>query len=125
MQCFCGCNAKVKFGMRSVNKRGAIIEGDVETVRVMLHRGMQAPNAQEFVRDGETLLGGLAEAVHAGDDPGPELETETRGFMAFARQNFSESALGAAIGRAGLSSDEAIALLTAGDWDPFEDVQMP
>ncbi len=125
MQCFCGCDGKVKFGMRSVNKRGAIIAGDVETVRVMLRRGMQSPNAEEFVRDGETLLDGLAVAIHAGDDPGPELETETRGYMAFARQNFSESALGAAIGRAGLSSDQAIEMLMQGEWDPWVDVEMP
>ena len=34
-------------------------------------------------------------------------------------------AIGAAIRRAGLSSDEAVAMLTQGEWDPFADVQMP
>ena len=123
MQCFCGCERKVRFGMRSVSKRGTIIDGDVRTVHTLLARGMQSPNAEEFVQDAEVVLAVLADAVHAGVDPGPELEKQTRGFVAFSRQ-FNEGALGAAIKRAGLSSDEAIDRLTRGEWDPFADVEM-
>ena len=77
------------------------------------------------MRDGEILLGALADGLHNATDPGGELETETRAFMAFARQNFSEAAVGAAIGSSGLSSGEVLAMLTRGDWDPFANVQMP
>jgi hypothetical protein len=111
--------------MRSVSKRGAMIDGDVQMTLRMLDGGLQSPNAEEFVRDGAVLLAALAKSVHEGVDPGPELEEETRGFMAFARVNFSENALGGAVERADLSSDAAVALLTAGKWDPFADVQMP
>jgi len=124
MQCFCGCERKVAFGTRSVCKRGKTIDGDVGNARLLLSRGVRSPNAVEYVRDGEALLFVLAEAVHAGTDPGPELERETCGFMAFGR-NFTDGAIGAAIRRAGLSSDEAVAMLTQGEWDPFADVQMP
>lgn len=79
---------------------------------------MQSPTADEFVRNGEALLLALAEAVHAGTDPGRELELETRAFMAFGR-NFTDEAIGAAIRRAGLSSDEAVAMLMEAEWDPF------
>lgn len=124
MRCFCGCERKIGLGMRSVSKRGSMISGDVGNARLLLSRGMQSSNAEEFVRDGEVLLSALAESLHAGVDPGPELERETRGFMAFGR-NFNTGAFGAAVRRAGLSTDDAVALLTHGEWDPFTDVQMP
>lgn len=125
MQCFCGCGRKAPFGMRSVSKRGSIINGDLATVRMMLGRGLQSPNAEAFVHDGEILCEALAEAVHAGQDPGPELEHETRGFMAFSRKNFGTRAFGDAARETGLSTDEAVAALAAGDWDPFADVEIP
>src|SRR4051794_14183899 len=105
MQCFCGCGRKVRFGKRSVNKRGSIINGDLADVRMLLSQGMQSPNAEEFVHDGEVLCEALASAVHAGEDPGPELERETRGFMAFSRSTFSTGAFGAALRRSGRSTD--------------------
>jgi hypothetical protein len=110
--------------MRSVSKRGAIINGDVLTAQTLLDRGMKSPNAEEFVQDAEVVLVALADAVHAGVDPGPDLQTQTRGFMAFSRQ-FSEGALGVASRRSGLATDEVAALLVSGQWDPFADVEMP
>jgi hypothetical protein len=124
MQCFCGCEHKVTFGKRSVNKRGAIIRGDIETARGVMSLGVQSPTGQMFVQDGEILLSALAEAVHAGVDPGPELERETRGFMAFGR-NFSEAAIGASIRRSGMSAEEAAVRMRDGEWDPWADVQIP
>lgn len=124
MKCFCGCERKVRLGMRSVSKRGTIINGDVRTARELLDRGMKSPNAEVFVHDAEGVLTILADAVHAGVDPGPELEVQTRGFMAFSRQ-FSEGALGAAGRRAGLSADDGAAMLSRGEWDPFADAEMP
>lgn len=101
MQCFCGCGHKVSFGARSVNKRGATIAGDVAKLRLMLEREMKSPTAARFVMDGELLCAGLADGIHAGVDPGPELESETRGFMAFYRHNFSTGKFGQAYGGRG------------------------
>ena len=123
--CFCGCGQKVPFGKRSVNKRGAIISGDLVGVQALLERGMKSPSAEEYVHDGQLLCAALADAVHAGVDPGPELEQETRGFMRFGNANFGTAALGAAIRRSGLSTDEAVEALTRGEWDPFADVESP
>jgi hypothetical protein len=86
-QCFCGCGQRVSFRMRSVNKRGKIINGDLANVRLFLSRGLESPNAEAFVQDGEALCAALAQGVHEGIDPGPELESATRGFMKFSRQN--------------------------------------
>ena len=123
-QCFCGCGRKVSFGRRSVNKRGSIINGDLAQVRMMLDRGMVSPSAQAFVHDGEILCGALADALHEGVDPGPEVEAETRGFMRFGR-SFGNAALGNAIRRSGMSSDQALAAIMSGEWDPFADVEIP
>jgi hypothetical protein len=124
-QCFCGCGRKARFGMRAVNKRGSIINGDLATVRTLTSRGLKSPTVDVFIHDGDLLLAVLAEAVHAGVDPGPELEHETRGFMRFGHRAFGTAALGSAIRRSGMTSDEAIAAIAAGEWDPFEDVEIP
>lgn len=124
MQCFCGCERKVSFGKRAVNKRGVIIRGDIETARGVMNLGVQSPTGEMFVHDGEILLSALADAVHAGVDPGPELERETRGFMAFGR-NFNEGAIGAAIRRSGMSVEEAAVMMRNGEWDPWADVPIP
>lgn len=123
-QCFCGCDRKIRFGLRALSKRGTIIKGDVDTVEDLLARGMESPNAEAFVRDGRAYCATLAEAVHEGADPGPQAETETRAFMAFARNNFSDGALGGAVRRSGMKPDEAVAALVRGEFDPFADVQM-
>jgi hypothetical protein len=124
MRCFCGCGRKVAFGMKAVSKRGQIIGGDVANARGFLNAGVQSPSGEMFVHDDEIMLSALAEAVHAGIDPGPELESETRGFMAFGR-NFNEAGIGAAVRRSGLSSDEAAAMLIQGEWDPWADLEIP
>jgi hypothetical protein len=124
-QCFCGCGRKVKFGARSINKRGKIIRADVRQIEMLLDGGMQSPNAEQFAHDGLALCGVLADAVHLGMDPGPEVESETRGFMAFSRENFGTAAFGRQIRQRGLSSDQAVAEVAAGEWDPFADVEMP
>lgn len=124
MQCFCGCGRKVRFGMRSVSKRGTIIGGDMQAAQTLLDLGMRSPNAEEFVQDAEVVLAALADAVHAGVDPGSELERQTRDFMVYSRQ-FSQGAVGAAMRKTGLSSDEAANVLMQGELDPFADVQKP
>ena len=77
-----------------------------------------------FVHDGDIMLAALAQAVHAGVDPGPELESETRGFMAVGR-NFTESGIGAAIRRSGLPTDEVAAMMLQGEFDPWADLEIP
>src|SRR5262249_52274153 len=113
---------KVRFGMRSVNKRGSIILVDVTPISEMLRMGMRSPNAEEFVRDGNVICATLAEAVHTGVDPGPLVERETRGFMAFARQNFI---FGAWKLPPGMNEDDAANAIRSGEYDPFEHVSMP
>jgi len=56
MQCFCGCQRKVAFGKRSVNKRAVIIRGDIDTARGVTSLGVRSPIAEVFVHDGEILL---------------------------------------------------------------------
>lgn len=124
MQCFCGCGRKVTFGARSVSKRGAIIDGDLAFVRDLVARGLDSPAAEAFVHDGDILCGLLAESIHEQIDPGPDVELETRGFMAFGR-NFSQGALGKAVQRSGMSVDDAVAAMTKGEWDPFSEVEVP
>jgi len=102
-----------------------MIDGDLASVRELFGHGMQSPAGDMFVHDGEVLCGVLAEAVHAGVDPGPKVEDESRGFMAFARTNFSDGAFGLAVRRSGMSVDEAVAALSQGQWDPFADVEIP
>lgn len=124
-QCFCGCGRKARFGIRSVNKRGTMIRGDVRLVEDLLRRGVVSPNGERFVHDGLLFCEALAEAVHAGIDPGPEVEQETRGFMAFARQHFGQAALGRSLRTAGMSVEEAVVALNAGQFDPFAEVDYP
>lgn len=124
-QCFCGCGQKVSFGLRAINKRGKIIHGDITQVHALLAAGMQSPNAEMFVHDGQVLCNVLAEAVHTATDPGREVEQESRGFMAFARQNFGTSAFGKRIRNSGMDTPAAIAAITSGAYDPFEDVSIP
>ena len=111
--------------MRSINKRGKIIYGDIGQIAQLLAIGMDSPNAEEFVSDGKGICEGPAACVHEGVDPGPEVERLSRGFMAFARKNFGPRALGSQIRRSGLSNDEAVAAMRAGQFDPFADVDMP
>ncbi|MBB4663166.1 hypothetical protein [Conexibacter arvalis] len=111
--------------MRAVNKRGAIIRADVAVVERLVERGMKSPNSEAFVHDGLLMCADLAEAVHAGVNPGPVLQEQTAGFMAFARQNFSEPVLGRNLREAGLSVDQAVAEIGAGTLDPFENVDYP
>jgi len=44
--------------------------------------------------------------------------------MALGR-NFSDGAIGAAIRRSGMSTEEAAVRMRNGEWDPWEDVQIP
>jgi hypothetical protein len=107
-----------------VNRRGALIDKDLERVRLLLSRGMNSPTAETFLHDGELFCEALAEAVHAGVDPGEELERQTRAFMTFGR-NFGTAAFGSAVRRAGMSTDEAVTALTEGKWDPYADLEIP
>jgi hypothetical protein len=111
--------------MRPVNKRGAIITKDAAFVRTLVSLGVKSPNAEIFLHDSVNLSAALAAAVHAGADPGPDVDAETRGFMRFAHANFSDGAFGAAARRSGLSEQEAAMALKDRSWDPFADVEMP
>ncbi len=64
MRCFCGCETKVRRGMRAINKRGAMIDGDLSDIRMLLKRGMQSPSAETYVHDGEILCRQLADDRH-------------------------------------------------------------
>jgi hypothetical protein len=123
-RCFCECGQKVGFGSRAVNKRGSVILGDLTKVEMLRRSGLASPNADQFVEYGRVLLAALKEAVHTGTKPGHELETETRGFMALGRQ-FGTAAVGRAVMRSGVSSDEAPAAIRAGKFDPFMGINMP
>jgi hypothetical protein len=111
--------------MRSVNKRGDRISGDLAIVLRMFERGLKSPNAATYVHDGQLMCDVLAEAVHKGVDPGPEVERESRGLMRFGHQHFGYAAFGRRVLESGLSEDEAMAALASGEWDPFADVEIP
>jgi hypothetical protein len=68
---------------------------------MLLDRGLQSPNADAFVADGQTILSELAEAVHTRTDPGREVEAESREFMRRTRERFLSVRIGrAAVKRA-------------------------
>jgi hypothetical protein len=124
MRCFCGCGRRVPRDVRDVNRRGARIGGDVAGVRDLLDRGLRSPNAESFVRDGEVLCAALADDVHRGAQPEPQVDYESRGFMAFGHAKFSEEALAAALRRSPMPVSEAVGALARGEWDPYADVEM-
>jgi hypothetical protein len=101
-----------------------MIMGDLMTVTELKARGMESPAADVFLHDGEILCTALAECLHTGVEPPPDMERETRGFMAYGR-NFSEGAFGAAVRKSGMSVPEASAKMAQGEWDPFADVAVP
>lgn len=124
-KCFCGCGRGVKLKMRPVNKRGKMIAGDIAVIQDLLDRGVESPNADIFVADGQLFCDQLADAVHDSVDPGDDLEYGSRQFMAFARNHFSAGALGRAVSKSGMSDTDAVAALRNGTWDPFADVPWP
>ncbi|HEY4280384.1 MAG TPA: hypothetical protein VGM91_19335 [Conexibacter sp.] len=111
--------------MRAINKRGATIRGEVAVVERILELGVKSPNGEMFVHDGLTMCEALAAAAHVGIDPGPEIRQQTAGFMAFARQSFSEAAIGRNVRASGMSADEAAAAMRAGRHDPFAGIDYP
>lgn len=122
MECFCGCGEKVSrfpLGVRSVNKRGAIIASDVANVQSLIESGVKSPAAERYVRDGQAMLLALAQAVHSRSDPGPEAESATREFMRAGRVVFGDAALGRAVRESGMSDQEALEALQRGEFDPF------
>ena len=100
MDCFCGCGQSVprfSLGVRSINKRGAIIRGDVERVEGLLaETSLQSPTAERFIEDGRRWMEVLAEVVHKRRDAGAEAEVATRKLMREGRNLFSEAGIGAA-----------------------------
>lgn len=124
MRCFCGCGQRVPrfpLGLRSINKRGLRIAKDVALIEDLLGRGLQSPNAVAFVEDGHVIEAELAEAVHARDDPGPQVEAASRDLMRRTRERFLEVRIGQAARRAGLSAEEAAVGIATGRFDPFAD----
>jgi hypothetical protein len=83
--------------VRSTNKRGAIIRGDVERViGVLAETSIQSPTAERFIEDGHRWMEVLAAAVHKRKDPGAQAELATRKLMREGRNLFSEAGIGAA-----------------------------
>jgi hypothetical protein len=124
MECFCGCGQKVRrfpLGLRSINERGAIIASDVQSVELMLDRGMKSPNAKAFVGEGHMWMEKLALAVHNRQDAGADVEAGSREFIREGRERFGEAALGAAVRESGMGEKQAIDALILGEFDPFED----
>jgi hypothetical protein len=87
-----------------------------------LSQGLESPGAEAFVPDGDILCRRLADAVHYEVDAGLDLEPATRGFMRFGGQNFGTAAFGRRVRQAGFSTEDSIAAIRSGEWDPFADV---
>lgn len=123
MDCFCGCGQSVPrfpLGVRSINKRGAIIRGDVERVEDLLaETSIQSPTAERFIEDGRRWTEVLAAAVHGRKEAGAEARVATRKLMGEGRNRFSEAGIGAASRRSGMDTEQAAAAMVSGEWDPF------
>jgi hypothetical protein len=124
-RCFCGCGRRVGFGQRPINTRGKhVVQRIGEADRVLGGIFGQSPTLERFIAEGIAIRGQLADAVHGGEDPGPTLEAWSRDWERQGRAIGSnpEAALGAAVSRSGLSSEEFASALVKhdfGDLDPF------
>ena len=100
MDCFCGCGQSVprfSLGVRTTNKHGAIIRGEVERVEGLLaETSIQSPPVERFIEDGHRWMKVLAAAVHRRKDAGAQAEVATRKLMREGRNLFSEAGIGAA-----------------------------
>jgi hypothetical protein len=111
--------------MRDVNKRGAEINKDGLLIRALLQRGLKSPAAEAFVHDATTHCETLATAVHTGARLDRNAEDETSAFMRFAKARFSDRALQSAVRASRKSSQNGAAEMSAGTWDPYENVEIP
>jgi hypothetical protein len=91
-QCFCGCGRttpRFPLGLRARNKRGALVRAHVERVeRLLADTSISSPSAEAFIDEGREWMAAIAEAVHARQDPGPDVEQGTRDYMRRGRQQF-------------------------------------
>ena len=131
MQCFCGCGKKVRLKMRSTNKRGKRLLDDAARIQNLLDQGLASPNASTFVEQASHWCQAFAAAVH--DDTRPD-EAEpgvSNTYLGWLREvtpfvgNAGVVYLGKRAREAGLQPDVAMALILAGDWDPYAGVRIP
>jgi hypothetical protein len=131
MQCFCGCGQRAGFGVRGVNKRGERLRHDVHRVEQLLRVGMVSLNATAFVEQANEWCEVFADSVHAGTKPDDYQPGLTQTYFAWLREvrpfvgQYGVAYLGKSVRGLGLSRDESMGRITAGDFDPYESVQMP
>lgn len=128
MQCFCGCDRKVSFGLRATNKRGQRLRRDVRQMERFLEIGLVSPNATTFVEQANLWCEGFAEAVHLRikpDDDTPDSSQIYLGWLKMVKPFVNVPLIGKMVRDAGLSSEEAVALMSRGELDLWADVEMP
>lgn len=128
MQCFCGCGQTVPFRLRRTNKSGRRLRRDVYRVEQLLGIGLVSPNATVFVQQANEWCELFASAVHARIKPDDEQPGMRRIYLAWLSQAtpyLNVGQLGKRIRAAGLTADDAMELIRAGEFDPFADAVMP
>lgn len=116
------------FGLRPTNKRGERLRRDVRKVEQLLEIGLESPNAQTFVEQANEWCDVFAMSVHVGitpDDERPGLSDVYLGWLRAVQPFVAVGYLGKMVRDAGLSTDQGVALMHAGEWDPWADVAMP
>lgn len=88
----------------------------------MRDSGMKSPAAEQMIDFGTRWQGLLAEVVHTrGESESPDLEDDSRHFLASIRRGFGNEWLGVAIREAGLSYEQGLEAIFRGEIDPFPD----
>lgn len=113
---------------RRTNKSGARLRGDIYRAETWLGTGLVSPNTETFVKQASEWCEIFAMAVHTGIDPDDESPGFRRVYLGWLSQVgpfLKVGQLGKRVRAAGLSADEALGLMSSGEWDPFADVVMP
>ena len=96
--------------------------------RDWLGTGLVSPNTETFVKQASEWCEIFAMAVHTGidpDDESPGFRRVDLGWLSQVGPFLKVGQLGKRVRAAGLSADEALGLMSSGEWDPFADVVMP
>jgi hypothetical protein len=123
VDCFCGCGQSVprfQRRVRSINKRGTIIRGEVERVESLLaETSIQSPTAERFIEDARQWLEVLAAAVHRRKDAGAQAEFAARKLMYEARNRFSDAGIRRPVAARGWVDKQSAAAILSGERNPF------
>jgi hypothetical protein len=123
VECFCGCGQSVprfQLGVRTTNKHGAIIRGEVERVEGLLaETSIQSPTAERFIEDAHGWMEVLAAAVHRRKDAGAQAKVATRTLMDEARNRFSDAGIRRTFAARGWVDKQTAAAIVSGERNPF------